>query len=76
MAFEVSFLTYVVATVPPSCSELVQVTLNLIPDKLPALNPGMMLPEKPSMAFLGVKLSLANIPNSIPLLYRPVITRV
>ena len=57
-------------------SEFVQVTSNLIPASVPWLNPGMIAPLNPSISFLGVNVSLANIPNKIPLLYNDEITRV
>ena len=63
-----SLLAYVVATAPPNCSELVQVTRNLILANVPALNPGSMLPLNPIIEILGVKLSLEKIHNNIPLL--------
>ena len=34
----------------------------------PALNPGVIAPAKPSIAFFGVNASLLKIPNKIPLL--------
>ena len=45
--FDVSVRTYVIAGAPPRESELVQVTLNLIPERSPALNPGFISPVNP-----------------------------
>ena len=76
MVLEVSVLTYVVAAAPPKLSLLVQVARILKLDRVPTLNPGCMLPLNPTISILGVKLSLENIPNNMPLLYRLVTTLV
>ena len=83
ISFGWSFRTYLIAGTPvgfnesiPNESEFDTVTLNFKFTKLPALNPGLMSPVNPVIAFFGVNESLENIPSNIPLVYRYVITRV